>query len=184
MKRENGFSIIELMIVIVLIAIVSAIAVPSFTSIVKRNRLASQGNDFLASLNIARSEAIKRNLNVMLCRSADGATCAGAGGWDQGWLVFVDVDGSGGLNVGDDTIIVHGKLSNSSTLVPNGTYSTSITYMPRGYVSPAVAGGFVLCPSDGDFTYARAILISATGRPRIADAEATTNPQFTNCNGS
>ena len=181
MKRENGFSIIELMIVIVLIAIVSAIAIPNFTAMVKKNRMATQANALIASINMARSEAIKRNLSVTLCRSADGASCAGAGGWEQGWIVYADINSNNAPDAGE-IMIVHQALAKGSTLIPNANYTTSVTYLSRGFVNQA--GGFVLCPGVGDFAFGRAIVISPTGRPRIDAASAVTTPNFTNCNGT
>lgn len=85
-KKSGGFTVIELMIAVTLMAILLAIAVPSFKDASLGSELRSMANDLIAHAALARSEAIKRNAIVTLCVSADGATCV-AGGWEQGWIV-------------------------------------------------------------------------------------------------
>jgi type IV fimbrial biogenesis protein FimT len=85
-KTSGGFTLVEMMIAITIMAILMAIAVPSFKDASLSSELRSIANDLVAHAALARSEAIKRNALVTLCVSADGATC-GAGGWEQGWIV-------------------------------------------------------------------------------------------------
>lgn len=88
--RAAGFSMVELMVTIAVLAIVTAAAFPSFTALVNGNRLTGSANEMLASLQLARSEAIRRNARVMVCRSEDSATCAGAAGLWTSWITIVD----------------------------------------------------------------------------------------------
>src|SRR5829696_9083668 len=92
-KTSGGFTLIELMIAITLMAILMAIAVPSFKDASLGSELRSIANDLVAHAALARSEAIKRNALVTLCVSADGATCS-AGSWEQGWIVKTEVAGA------------------------------------------------------------------------------------------
>ena len=85
----RGFTLLELMVTVAVLAILIAIAVPSFASLMNSNRLAAQSNELIAAMQLARSEAIRRNSPVMLCPSDDAQTCAGAGAWN-GWIVMVD----------------------------------------------------------------------------------------------
>lgn len=85
---QLGFTLIELMVTIAVIAILTMVAVPSFSAAMLSNKLAGYANNFVASALLARSEAIKRNVAVTLCRSADLSTCASSGGWQQGWIVM------------------------------------------------------------------------------------------------
>lgn len=83
MKKERGFTIIELMITLVVAAILLAIAVPSFRSMIADNRLSGTATQVVASLNLARSEAIKRGASVQV------ASSSGTGDWKNGWSVNV-----------------------------------------------------------------------------------------------
>ncbi len=94
-KVASGFSLLELVVVMAILAIVAVMAMPALSSVVNSNRLAAQSNDLVASLQLARSEAVRRNARVTLCPSADGLTCdvAAAPGvaW-EGWITVVDSD--------------------------------------------------------------------------------------------
>lgn len=92
-SRESGYTLIELLVVIIIIGIVSAIAFPSFREMINANRLTGAANELVASLQIARAEAIRRNARVVICPSTDGATCAGAN-WGR-HISFVDADRNG-----------------------------------------------------------------------------------------
>jgi len=87
----NGFTLIEMLVVIAIGAILLAVGVPSFTYMMDRNRVAGEVNEMLADLALTRSEALARRGRVIMCRSANGATCsAAATDWNIGWIVFVD----------------------------------------------------------------------------------------------
>src|SRR3546814_19233482 len=81
-RTGGGFTLIELMVTISVLAILMMLAVPSFTSIINSNRLTAQSNEVVAALQLARMEAIKQNRRAIVCRSATGTTCANApGAW-------------------------------------------------------------------------------------------------------
>ncbi len=84
-SRLEGFTLIELMVTLAVAAIMLTIAVPSFQEFIGSNRLTSEANGFLTSLNLARSEAIKGNVRVTLCVSSNGTSCAASGGWELGY---------------------------------------------------------------------------------------------------
>jgi type IV fimbrial biogenesis protein FimT len=100
----RGFTLVELLVTLAVLAIVVVAGVPGFESVVNGNRLAAAANETIAALQTARIEAIRRNRRVAVCASADAnagasATC-GAGAAD-GWLVFVDNDRDGSFGAGD-----------------------------------------------------------------------------------
>ena len=82
-----GFTVVELMIALAVLAVLVALAVPNFNDATLTARLNGFANSLVASAQVARSEAIKQNATITLCTSTDGATCAASGGWEQGWIV-------------------------------------------------------------------------------------------------
>lgn len=83
----RGFTLVELMVAVAVLAILAAIALPSFTSTINSGRLTAQANDMVSALQMAKSEAIKTNASVTLCGTSDGSTCSGASGAWSNWLV-------------------------------------------------------------------------------------------------
>jgi len=89
-----GFSLIELMVVVSIVAILAALATPSFVDLLRRNRLSAAVSALQVSLSLARSEAVKRGADARVTVAANTA----AGVWTNGWTVFVD--GTGTANAG------------------------------------------------------------------------------------
>lgn len=154
--RQTGFTFMELMLTIVILAILATIAVPNFQSALQNNRLTGQANEIVAALQFARSEALKRGLPVEMCASSDGATCGG--NWNQGWMVFADLPG--------DPIEVLRVWPNSVSQGFEFTPATGrVRYQPNGFGDPALTP-FTLdlnlpgCAGDN----ARQITVVATGR--------------------
>jgi len=162
--EQAGFTLIELMIVIAILAIFVVVGVPNFQNLVKDNRLSTQANRLVSSLQLARSEALKLRTPVSVCRSTDGAACAGSGAWESGWLVFVD-SGTLGTVDGTDTIVkTVGQLGAGNTLRGNAGVNNFISYQPTGLQNTG-NGAFRLCDgNDPDTDKGRTISISATGR--------------------
>lgn len=73
---ENGFTLVELLVTISVVAILATVAVPSFNATIRSNRVVGAANELLTMLHYARSEAIRSNALVILCASTDGSTCA------------------------------------------------------------------------------------------------------------
>ena len=93
-NTHAGFSLIELMVTVAVLAILVAIATPSFTAIINNNRLTGNANELVASLQLARSDAVTRNTSVRLCRSIDSATCVTSTNatW-AGWITVIEATG-------------------------------------------------------------------------------------------
>ncbi|KRG66444.1 hypothetical protein ABB27_13805 [Stenotrophomonas terrae] len=92
-RAERGFTLVELMVTVVVLAVLIAIGMPAMNGLINSNRLTTQSNELVGAIQMARSEAIKRNAPVSMCGSLDGLTCAAAGNWTH-WLVVLDSDDS------------------------------------------------------------------------------------------
>jgi type IV fimbrial biogenesis protein FimT len=102
-KSQSGFTLIEMMIAVAVICILTIIGYPSFRAIIRSNRISAQTNSFLASVSLARGEAIKNNFNAGLCASTNGTACGGT--WVNGWMVFDDNNNNGVYDGGAEKII-------------------------------------------------------------------------------
>lgn len=174
-EKCGAFTIIELVVTVAIVAILATIAVPAYTTIMTSNRMAGAINDFVGSLHVARSEAIKRGLNVVVCKSADGQLCTTTGNWSQGWLVFEDTnssqtrDGAGCPNEPCEPLIsIHSALQGGDKLVGTGNPANWVRFNRNGFSGNSF-GTFTLCESGNDPKKARAIVISRTGRIRLGE---------------
>lgn len=167
------------MITLSIAAILLGGAIPSFTSIIASNRLAANANKLVTALNVARSEAIKRGMQVTIRRKGDTSTQ-----WESGWDIFVDNDGSNAFNDDSDAILCEADedcllrtfeaLSGGNTLRTGiSAYQDYAAYLPSGLSKEAVTDTFTLCSDSGAAQPQRTITVNATGRPKVAEATGT-----------
>ncbi len=170
----RGFTLIELMIVIVIAAVLAGLAAPSFQNIVDANRQATSVNEFMATLNAARQEALKAGRAVIVCRTnapeASPPACAGGDGWEDGWFIFVDQDGGNDFDAAEPVVAARSALHPSLTLRGNGNIAADITFLASGEVPTSEAGTFTLCAANS--TSAREIVVSFQGRARSVKTTA------------
>lgn len=160
LKADNGgFTLIEMMIVIVIVAAVILLVPPGMAQLSLSTNLKSYSHEMLSSVYLARSEAIKRNTPVTLCVSTDGATCAGAGDWEQGWIVLA-ADGS---VIKTNQAITPGFRMTSDASAPA---SHTMVFQPSGVAS--TSANITVCrklPEVGN--QERQVRVTATGKARL-----------------
>jgi len=144
-RRRRGFTLVELLTVIAILAILASMAAPAYSSWVASARAGSAGTDLHAALNLARSEAIKRNAEVTLAPNDDG--------WADGWHIAAPLDA-------DQLLLDHPALKGIGVEGPD-----SVTYLPNGRVKAGAQPSFELSATDGELP--RCVSIDLSGRPRL-----------------
>lgn len=180
---QTGFTLIEMLIAIAIGAILMAIAVPNFSSFVRNNKIITETNTLVGHINVARSEAIKRNRSVVLCRSAaPNAAAPVCGGttktWTSGWLVYVnETGGSGYDNNGaepDDDLLKRWVPSgNSVNLKSNGAFDNFLVYKADGTLDELGVATMAIC-FETDTSAGRRIDVALSGRPSLTKGTSAT----------
>jgi len=163
--KSLGFTLIELMITLVIVIILTSIALPSFRSMIVSNNIITTTNELVATVNYARSEAIRRGKGITICKSSSGTGCLTGGGtyWDSGWIAFVDTANYGTHDAGEEIIRVWSTLPTGYTLRPNNNFINYLRYDPHGAANNI--GTFAIC-HDSSEVGAKAIVITRL-RPRL-----------------
>ena len=165
MRLVRGFTLLELMVTIAVAAILFSVAVPGFQQLSQRNRIVSYANDFISTVNYARSEAIRRAQPVSICASSTGTSCTGT--WSQGWIIFANVDGDSPAvvdGVNEPVLKVHEALATNYTLTADPAFASHVTYDMNG---AANATGVLAVCYQGSTARSRAVVLTRL-RPRVA----------------
>lgn len=155
LEMQCGFTLVEAMVTLAVAAILLTWAVPSMQSFIVRNQMSTEVNNFMASLYLARSEAVKRLRDVSLCPTANGAACANSTNWAQGWMVYVNMDANNAFTPGDIIIQINPSIPLSNTASGN-----RLTFNPRGSSN---SDSFNFADSSG-LAPPRCVTLSSAGR--------------------
>ncbi|SED42039.1 type IV fimbrial biogenesis protein FimT [Pseudomonas anguilliseptica] len=168
-KLFRGFTLVELMITIAVAGVLLAIAVPSFTDLIRNNRSQAAANELVSAFNAARAEAVKRGRRVSLCPSVNGTSCSGTA-WQSGWIVFVDTAASDTTS----TATV-GTVLNHRSAMPTGATATGsatfIRYSGLGFAP--VRQNITVQTSSCTGQNARLISFSSSGRINVQKVACT-----------
>jgi type IV fimbrial biogenesis protein FimT len=167
MRREAGLTLVELLVALAVAAVLLGIGMPAFGGLIQDTRLTTTTNRLVSALHLARSEAVRHNARVTLCNSADGTYCAEAGGWNQGWIVFLDT-GATGTRADDDPLLAVGDAAVDGVIITgNSPVERYVSYIGLGATRRANGalqmGTITLCAGESG----RQIVINRTGRARV-----------------
>lgn len=141
MPRQGGFTLVELMVAVVVMAIVLGFAVPGFQTTINSSRLTGSANEMVNALQTARMEAIRRNQRVAVCLSADAdattPSCTATS--PTGWLVFVDADHDGAYG-NADTLLLRSRAAASVRIAASPTIGSKVVYHADGLAWDGTGG--------------------------------------------
>lgn len=184
LKRiEDGVTLVELMIVTTIVACLATVAIPAFGDLLIKSRISAATTTLQAAFLFARAEAIKRNKNVIVCRSLNSnsltPTCASNGGnvgsdagWADGWIIFVDEDSDKKFTKRDILVQVQAAIfSNSSEgaiiPTPNRSY---LSFNPTGQTFGSYIRFTIRRPENNNNpTHDRYLCLASGGRARVDD---------------
>jgi type IV fimbrial biogenesis protein FimT len=158
-RGVSGFTLVELLVTVTVLAILAMIAVPSMQEFVRKNRVIAQINALLADLTFARSEAIKRATTIRVCNSKDQASCTADTKWTEGWIVIV----------AGTVLRKTAALEGGNTLTNTAGLDSAIDFLRDG--APTTAGELTLC--DAGKKYGRALTLESAGQMYISDKNCT-----------
>ncbi len=193
-KKHTGFTLIELMVMLAVLAVVMSVGVPQLTMFFKGGRMVTNTNDLVAALRIARSTAIKEGKRVTLCKSTNAESAArtcdatAAVDWDQGWFVFVEGTNAGNVtgfySAATDGAVVRvntGAEGDDTTIkTANAAIANFVSFSSRGLPTNAngfsVNGTFMVCDDRGlknasGNVVANGIVLMASGRAGSSKVE-------------
>ena len=165
--KQGGFTLLELMTVLSIIAIVTTMAYPSFKETMRRNKIEAASAELLNALMLARSEAVKGNIDITLCQSTNATGCSGGSDWHLGWIIRRGPVGGAVLGAKDSApgqIIIRSKTGSTS--------QSQLIYKPNGRTSSTSSQFFTICANDSAQA-AKKIVIDPSGRPRVTGESVT-----------
>ena len=166
---QRGFNLIEVMVVVALLGIALAIALPNMASMVRSNRSKGEIEALASSIRMAKTEAIKRGQTVVLCASADALRCSGSNGWHSGWLVFEE-GATEGQPADETAIIASEQAFKAGDSLLASANTALITFNRQGFAFGLPSGGkvvFSLSTSPEDDNAKRCLVLDLSGNPVI-----------------
>jgi type IV fimbrial biogenesis protein FimT len=183
-KNMRGFTIPEVIITLGVAAIILTTAVPGVSNTIKDNRLATRVNEIITDIHYARSEAAKRDIRVILCRSnnpnAGSPTCSidsvNNFNWSGGYLIFVDssTPPNGIYDAGSDVLLRRGQPATSGVkLRTNANWNRNLEFNPNGSLHESGVGIMSICDDRGK-EEGRQIVVSMSGIPNMYSDDIST----------
>lgn len=180
-KHQNGFTLYELLVTLLIVGIVLTVGVPNMSAFTANNRISSTANDLHSSFQLGRSEAARSKTNITICASANSMdaepTCNGT--FDDGWIIFLDLDGDvqRAIGVGENLLRRNPAIDSNIDININAN-ATYFSFAPTGLGRGDVGGvpsfqTAVLCDDRGNVvsaggnSSARYLVVTPIGRATV-----------------
>ena len=163
--RQDGFTLLELMLVVAIVGITLVFGAPSLDYTLDSGRLTANTNEFVGALNLARLEAVKQGRTVRI------SSISGGGDWGAGFRLWIDANANDLYNAGEE-IRIYPAIDNGLTLIGDGGAS-SISFLASGFTSQATGNNVTLklCSDNSSLTD-RQVVINTAGRITVGDTGA------------
>ncbi|AXK71490.1 prepilin-type N-terminal cleavage/methylation domain-containing protein [Lysobacter sp. TY2-98] len=163
MRKESGFTLVELLVALCVLSICVGTAVPSFARLLERQRATSTMNALVEYMAEARAAAIMSRRDAVLCPSVDGSTCTGGTDWSRGWILFQDDNGDRAPSAVDRLVRVEARSSPGVLTIRSTTGRRSLRYLPDGRSAGA---NLTLSVCDRAGNLLGSVIVNNTGRAR------------------
>jgi len=167
-RKSAGLSLVEVMAALAMFALILHFGVPAYADMIAARKLANHAEYLAETLNLARSEAVKRGMRVNLCKSRDAAQCDPRTSWESGWIMFADENRDGQMEATENLIRREGPPGDGITVAANAPLKDYVSYTSYGYArllnGALQMGTFVVCKSGQDAIH---VVLANSGRARI-----------------
>jgi len=169
-RSSTGITLMEMLVTLAVSGILFGLAIPVTGNLISENRVSGQVNNLRGALALTRSEAVTRQQDVVICKSADQSSCTQSGEWEQGYIVFVDENRDRERNNNEKILHTHEQL-------PDNILLNYRAFGSRHYLVYESSG---LTMTNGTFTIcnqtvperSRALIVTKTGRVRLSESRA------------
>lgn len=175
---SSGFTLVEALVVLAVLAVLLGLAVPGLTGLRERQQLQAQAEDFWNSLMLARAQALLHQQHTTVCAASASGVCDAAAGWHAGWLVFVDGNRNGRREANELLLQQRRSAPAVVRIVGNSTVSHMVGYSAEGRsesLTGAFQAGTVRFCAPGQ-SEGWQVVLNAIGRPRLEKAAMPTCP--------
>jgi type IV fimbrial biogenesis protein FimT len=169
-RFSAGFTLTELVMVMVIVGILTAIGTPTFKYVTTSNRIAGEVNALLGDMQYARTEAIKNGQTVSICTTSAASnytSCTSSNAWQSGWIVFLDFAGTGVYQAASDgtPLRTQPAFSGTDTFVATSANFSAVTYNRMGYAptNSTTTINIQLHDSSNTQNYTRCLAVSPIG---------------------
>jgi len=167
-RNQHGFNLLEMMAAVAVLGILLSLGVPSFTHMIRDNRVVANTNELVVALSVARSEAVKRGVPTAVCArtgpTTDVCRTGSSSDWGSGWLVFTDQAGTTGvISTGDEILQRFDAVPDGVSVLTNNR--PSVRFAGSGLPPDgAVDTTFTIKHAECVGSNRRTVKVSATGR--------------------
>jgi len=182
MDKEPGFTLVELLIAIVVVTILLAAGAPAFKDFIKNNRVTSLINGHVSVIQLARSEALKRGTNMVVCASDNQTSCSGKDTWADGWILFSDLNLNNAPDVGTGACLeTEDCIVKKRTGLPEGTTLTTdadfVCFLPTGLSGTIATPSSTSCTPETGLVTPIEFVLKAKNCERNQARKVTITPQ-------